>query len=365
MPRALRTFVIGYLLLHLLVAFVFVWALSVSVRSLMIASARQQMHAMAVMLNEHVNELELKMNDPGLSEHLQQLGQKTQFRFTLIDDQGTVIADSETGTQDIGYHGDRPEIMASSKTKAGFSERFSTTLQIPMMYLAIPSGTDKPAGHIRVAAPAVPINAAIRSAQKYFWTFAILLGLITGLLMTLFAASITKPLSMFADAARRIGVGQFESFPALLNRNDEWRLLADAYRSMQSELETREQRISKNRDRLQAVLSSMVEGVVSVSSQCNVLIANRAACHMLNISESELRGRNLLEVVRAPELVAAVEKTQDERTFAITEFQIVPSINGEPSAPGSPFCQMKPGLGKNRMKPKCRVSSSSCTTSRN
>ena len=82
MPRALRPFVIGYLLLHLLVAVVFVWWLTVSVRSLMIASARQQMHATAVMLNEHVNELELKMNDPGLSAHLQQLGQKTQFRFT-------------------------------------------------------------------------------------------------------------------------------------------------------------------------------------------------------------------------------------------------------------------------------------------
>ncbi len=325
LPRALRTFVIGYLLLHLLAASVFIWALTVSVRSLMIANARQQMHAMAIMLSEHVNELDLKMKDPGLPEHLRQLGQKTQFRFTLIDEKGDVIADSETGTKDIGYHGDRPEVMAATTKQAGFSERYSATLQIPMMYLAIPAGadtTEKLAGHIRVATPAVPINAAIRSAQKYFWTFAILLGLVTGLLMTLFAAFITKPLSIFADAARRIGVGQFESFPSLLNRNDEWRSLADAYRNMQTELATREQRIIKNRDRLQAVLSSMVEGVISASPECNVQIANRAACRMLSISESELRGRNLLEVVRAPELVAAVEKTQYERTFTITEFQI-------------------------------------------
>jgi two-component system phosphate regulon sensor histidine kinase PhoR len=324
MPRALRTFVIGYLLLHLLAAVVFVWALTVSVRSLVIASSRQQMHAMAIMLNEHVNGLELKMNDPGLPEHVRQLGEKTRFRFTLINNQGTVIADSETGTRDIGYHGDRPEIMAATPKQAGFSERFSATLQIPMLYLAIPAGTDstESEGHVRVAVPAGPINAAIRSAQEYFWTFAIVLGLITAVLMTLFAALITKPLSIFADAARRIGVGQFESFPSLLNRNDEWRSLADAYRNMQTELATREQRIVKNRDRLQAVLSSMVEGVVSVSPQCKVLIANRAACRMLNIAESQLRGRNLLEVVRAPELVAAVEKTQEERTFTITEFQI-------------------------------------------
>ena len=98
MPRALRTFVIGYLLLHLLAAVVFVWALTVSVRSLMNEAAREKMQAMAIMLSEHVEELELKMNDPGLPEHLRQLGQKTQFRFSLIDGDGHVIADSQTGT---------------------------------------------------------------------------------------------------------------------------------------------------------------------------------------------------------------------------------------------------------------------------
>ena len=142
--------------------------------------------------------------------------------------------------------------------------------------------------------------------------------------MTLFAASITKPLSMFADAARRIGVGQFESFPSLLNRNDEWRLLADAYRTMRTELATREQRIIKNRDRLQAVLSSMVEGVVSVSSQCIVLIANRAACRMLNIS-NRIERRNAGGRA-SPRVGCRGGKDPGERTFAITEFQI-PSLD--------------------------------------
>lgn len=325
LPRALRTYFIGYVLLSLLAAAIFVWVLTASVRSLVIGSVRPQMEAMAFMLNEHINELELEMNDPGLPEFLRQLGKKTGFQFTLINNQGQAIADSDMQTMDVGYLGDLPEIRTATKDHAGFSERFSATLKSPMMYLAIPAGTEEstePAGHVRIAAPAGPVNAAIRSAQEYFWLFTVVLGLIAGLIMTILATSVTKPLNIFADAARRIGVGQFESFPSLLNRDDEWRSLADAYRNMQTELATREQRIVKNRDRLQAVLSSMVEGVVSASPLCIVLIANRAACRMLNISEAEFRGRNMLEVVRAPELVAAIEKTQNERTFTITEFQI-------------------------------------------
>ena len=194
-----------------------------------------------------------------------------------------------------------------------------------MMYLAIPhvTGEQNAVGHIRVATPSDPINGAIRSSQMYFWLFAIIIGVSTAFLMTVFATNIMKPLSIFSDAARRIGVGQYDLYPALLDRNDEWRSLADAFRNMQTELANREQRIVKNRDRLQAVLSSMIEGVVAIESHHKVLIANHAARRMLGMNEAELIGRNFLEIVRNPELSAAVEKTQTGRTFSKTDFQIV------------------------------------------
>ena len=77
----------------------------------------------------------------------------------------------------------------------------------------------------------------------------------------------------------------------------------------------------KHRDRLQTVLSSMVEGVISVSPEGGVLIANHAACRMLDVEEAEFRGRKLLEVVRDPELAKAIEKTQSKHTFSKVEFE--------------------------------------------
>ena len=58
MPRVLRNFLIVYLLLHLLAAGVVVLGLTRSVRSLMIDNARQQMRAMATMLDHHIAELD-------------------------------------------------------------------------------------------------------------------------------------------------------------------------------------------------------------------------------------------------------------------------------------------------------------------
>lgn len=324
MPRVLRNFLFVYLLLHLIAAGLFVGLITGSISNLMTDDLRDQMHSMAIMLNQHVSGLEKKINDQTLPDHVLELGKKTPFRFTLINEHGTVVADSETGVRDIGPHGDRPEVLQATTEKAGFSTRYSNTLETQMLYLAVPlTSPEYPTGlgHVRVASKASESRSAILAAQSYFWTFAIGLGLLTGLLMAIFASQSMKPLGQFADAARKIGVGDYESFPSLLNRNDEWRALSDAFRTMQTEMKTREQSIVTGRDRLQAVLSSMIEGVIAVSPTGEIRIANRAACRMFDLEESELRTKQFIEVVRDPNLASALAKAQSEKTFATTEFQ--------------------------------------------
>ena len=130
-----------------------------------------------------------------------------------------------------------------------------------------------------------------------------------------------QPLRIFAEAARTIASGQYASIPGITRRDDEWRSLADAFSHMQSQLQQRENRLRENSMRLQAVLGSMVEGVLAVDSRQRVLIANDAACTMLNVDEQELVGNILSELVRIPELGSAVRQTLAHRTATQTEFE--------------------------------------------
>ena len=81
MPRALRNFIIGYLLLHIVVTILVVWGLTRSVRSMMIDDARERLNAMAIMLNEHVNEQDDGLSAARLPDFLNRL--ETTLTFVL------------------------------------------------------------------------------------------------------------------------------------------------------------------------------------------------------------------------------------------------------------------------------------------
>ena len=331
-PRALRRLLLGYLVLHLLAAGIFGLVLTRILQNQMKRDTRARMAAMTTMLAEHVDGLPEGLNDSSLPRHLKVLGEKTKMRFTLVNAAGTVLADSETGTKDIGPHGTRAEILIAKENGVGFSERFSSTLDQRMMYCArayqpafrddsqLPLA-DRQGGIVRIATPTETINAALRPVMIYVWIFAVSLSLLTAFLMAIFSERSMRPLALFSKLARRIGMGKYERIPDLHDRDDEWGELSAAFRQMQSELATREERLFENSQRLEAVLSSMIEGVIAIDPTGHVMLANGAACKMLSLTRTSLLGRKLLEIIRIPELTAAVEKTQLQRTFSKTEFK--------------------------------------------
>lgn len=327
MPKALSRFLIGYIILHVVATLVFVGVTTRVARNQMMDNAQEKMKGMALVLREHVQQLDEGLSSRDLPDHIDKIGSETGFRFTLVTDGGQVVADSQTGTQEIGPHGDRPEIKQARSDDIGFSERHSSTLDLPMMYLAVRSnGQDKYRGFVRVAVPSDSINNAIRSLQQSISIFVIGLSLLTGFLMVLFSTRMMKPLGQFADAARSIESGVYERIPDLPSRDDEWGKLANAFNRMQVVLAERERGLQENSSRLEAVVSSMIEGVISIDHDGIVRMANSAACRMLSLAQPELVDRKLLDIARFPELNQAIQKTLTQRVFSKTEFTTV----GEP-----------------------------------
>lgn len=134
---------------------------------------------------------------PQLDE-LKKLMNKEHARFTVIDLEGTVIADSDVSdAATMENHSGREEIVEALTKGTGYSRRKSDTLNISMLYVASMSqnGTDI----LRIA---VPFSGLQQYAGVLLPVILISIGislLISILLARRFSMSITKPLNEIAE----------------------------------------------------------------------------------------------------------------------------------------------------------------------
>lgn len=78
--------------------------------------------------------------------------------------------------------------------------------------------------------------------------------------------------------------------------------VAEAMNHMALQLDERFQAVVRQRNELEAVLSSMVEGVIAVDRDERVMTINQAASHLLNINPQFAIGESIQAVVRSPAL---------------------------------------------------------------
>ena len=78
------------------------------------------------------------------------------FRVTLIALDGTVLGDSLLSLEEvrnIENHANRPEVLLAKESGMGISRRFSDTLKIDLLYLAVRFSNQNSKGYFRVALP--------------------------------------------------------------------------------------------------------------------------------------------------------------------------------------------------------------------
>ncbi|WP_197452016.1 sensor histidine kinase [Rosistilla carotiformis] len=82
------------------------------------------------------------------------------------------------------------------------------------------------------------------------------------------------------------------------------------------------EQLQADRRRSFMVLAHMVEGIIAIDDTRRVLLVNEAACHFLKLNSETAVGRQLLEVVRVPEVTAVVNQTLATNDDAEAEIQL-------------------------------------------
>jgi two-component system phosphate regulon sensor histidine kinase PhoR len=244
-----------------------------------------------------------------LDEEADRLGQLIDARVTLIAADGQVLGDSSETVDAVATmenHGQRPEVVAARSTGLGQARRYSDTLKIDMLYVAVPV-RGQPIAYVRVALPLTTIQSqlgAVLTATLAALGVALLGG---ALIAWIFSARIGRRVHLIADIAARYQRGDLEP-PRLGFGDDELGDVARALNESVQEVGRRLEAQARDRARMEAILAGMVEGVIVVDSHARLQLVNDAARQMLKLDDVAT-GRPYVETIRLPaiaELVASV-----------------------------------------------------------
>jgi len=75
-------------------------------------------------------------NEVNLDKYVEILHKQTGLRFTIVDDNGVVIAESNADKHQMENHGSRYEIIQANKENFSHIARYSNTLKINLLYVA-------------------------------------------------------------------------------------------------------------------------------------------------------------------------------------------------------------------------------------
>jgi two-component system phosphate regulon sensor histidine kinase PhoR len=226
------------------------------------------------------------------------LGKEIDIRLTVIQADGTVIADSEKDPGKMENHGDRPEVVQALAGGAQDSTRFSSTMGEQMLYLALPvEKQGETQLIIRLSLFLREIKLLINDLKWKFTAALLAIFLLALLIAWYFSRGISKPVKEIVTATREFADGNFD-VKIFLKSKGELAEVADSFNNMVIRQKSLFDELTESQTELQAIISSMKEGLLVITHSGTISLCNESFEEIAG--KSNVIGLPYWEVLRIP-----------------------------------------------------------------
>jgi two-component system phosphate regulon sensor histidine kinase PhoR len=273
---------------------------------------KENLESSGHIIEDQVRDLLISTNFSQIDSLCRMYGAKSPTRFTLVLPGGKVIADSDKDPELMDNHDNRPEIIQALNGYAGTSIRYSNTLDTELIYVAQPLfHHDKIIGVLRTSVPLMPIENTLSAFQTRIILAGFIITIIIGLISLIISRRINQPLEQMRQGVEKFARGDL-SYRLTTPGSKEISRLTTALNQMAVQLNEKITTIVEQKNEQQAVLESMVEGVLAVDTDGRLINLNRAAADLFQIHASESTGKHIYEIINFRSLVNLIKRTLNE-----------------------------------------------------
>lgn len=244
----------------------------------------------------------LSANAGTLADIVQEQAAVLKARLTIIDGDGTVLADSQQEPGQMENHLYRPEVRQALEHGVGRATRFSNTLGYDMLYTAVSIRRSSSTIIIRLAVPMSEVQAEI-ARMRWNLVLAACAALLLVFGITYLVTQRTlRPIYRLQEAVDRMTAGDLDVH-ILSAERDEVGHLTNAFNQLAESLRLNQAAYARESDRLNGIVEHLPDGVVILDNDGLVRLANPAALRLLGFTGQKAEGTSLAMVSAYPQVV--------------------------------------------------------------
>lgn len=234
---------------------------------------------------------------PELAALAKKYGGGNRTRITIIAPDGDVLADSAVDPSTMYNHASRPEVAEALGGTIGRSERYSPDLNKEMIYIALPvMRSGEILGVIRYSQSVEEISQLLATLRNRIILVLFLVGFLSLLISLAFSHLLDSPLGELLKASERIASGDFNVHVPVRGK-DAFNDLAQGFNHMAEQLQGSFTELSRKKEELQSIISSMAEGFLLLDREGRVTLFNASAQTIAG--QENIGGKHYWEILRS------------------------------------------------------------------
>lgn len=226
------------------------------------------------------------------------------LRFTLVDENGTVFADTDTDAASMDNHGNREEISEALTYGNGESSRYSSTLTEKTIYSAVLLSNGNV---LRISVSQETVLALIAGIVPWFAVAVLFAAVMSWPLAKQLSKRIITPLNQ-VDLNHPLENDTYEELSPLLGK----------IHRQHEQIDIQLRQLRQKTDEFDHITANMKEALVLLDADEKILSINQAAVSLFDINDNAV-GADFLTVERNHKISNAVDMALAKGHMSIRE----------------------------------------------
>ena len=262
------------------------------------------------------------MPEREIEKQSQTLAERSRARVTLIDARGLVTLDSNGQTKDLDNHLNRSEIQEARVKGKGTATRYSRTLKMDMLYVALPlyEGSHLK-GYLRLSRPLLEVDRSVDELHYSIFQVLLLIIILSMIVAFIFSMKVISPIQEIEAFTDKIRKGDVSGM-LMIDSRDEIGQLSKNINDMVTELQEKIRVANEEKWKLRAAFASMAEGVMVLDSQNRIEGLNKGMAEMIGREYADIVGKTPIEAFRNIALQDALNRFRQAGEIVLEEITL-------------------------------------------